>query len=275
MSKALVIKNADFSENALDTITLRIPCHGISLSERAISLNGYGTRTITYDVIPDDTTDTVEWVSSNTDIVTVEDGVITVVGIGTCTVTAICGECQATVSVTVDIAPSINWVFGYLAYTTYNPKSIGTLSSSYKYISSLGTGAFATEYKLSNNYLENPAKCIKLPKNVGSVTVTVTNPGIMANNEVTAYMYFYKDESADQPSFPDVIHYVGNEGGSYSIRTEPTKTFTIPAGTDSIAFRASTEATYSASDDPNAVASSAGISITFNPVVNSVDSNGT
>lgn len=105
MSKALVIKNVDFSTNKLTTVTLidPIPCTAISLSKSSTSFTALGTDTITATVTPSNTTDTVVWTTSDATVATVNNGVITAVGIGTATITATCGEQSATCSVSVSV----------------------------------------------------------------------------------------------------------------------------------------------------------------------------
>ena len=104
MSKALVIRGVDFSENKLDTVTLteEIPCAAISLSASTMSLNNIGTTgTLTATVTPANTTDEISWSTSNGRIATVStEGVVTVTGAGTVTITAICGTKTATCTVT-------------------------------------------------------------------------------------------------------------------------------------------------------------------------------
>lgn len=104
MSKAIVIKGADFSANALGQITFGdpVPCTGISLNKSTTELGGVGeTETLTASVTPVDTTDTITWASSDASVATVSNGVITAVGLGAATITATCGEYSATCEVSV------------------------------------------------------------------------------------------------------------------------------------------------------------------------------
>lgn len=104
MSKALVIKGANFSANKLTTVELdeSIPCTGITLSDDSITFSVYeDTETLTATVTPADTTDNVVWSSSDTNVATVSGGVVKCVGIGTATITASCGTQSATCTVSV------------------------------------------------------------------------------------------------------------------------------------------------------------------------------
>ena len=103
MSYALMIKNADFSANRLGVVQLEetVRCTGISLSGSSLSFDHLGqTSTLIATVAPANTTDTIIWSSGNNDIVTVADGVVTQVGVGTTTVTATCGQHSASCTVT-------------------------------------------------------------------------------------------------------------------------------------------------------------------------------
>lgn len=102
MSKALVIKGANFSVNKVETIEISepIPCTGITLSQASFSSIALGTEvTLTATVVPVDTTETVVWNTSDANVATVENGVVTITGVGTATITATCGTQSANCSV--------------------------------------------------------------------------------------------------------------------------------------------------------------------------------
>lgn len=103
MAKALIIKGANFADNKVRTITLSDPvdCTGITLNKSTASITNVGsTETLVATVTPADTTDTVVWTSSDENVATVSDGVVTTVGVGTATITATCGNYSATCTVT-------------------------------------------------------------------------------------------------------------------------------------------------------------------------------
>ena len=94
MSKALVIKGANFLANRVEQISVSdpIPCTGIALSQNTIEFTQIGaTATLVATLTPTDTTEALSWVSSDEDVATVSNGVVTCTGIGTATITAICG----------------------------------------------------------------------------------------------------------------------------------------------------------------------------------------
>lgn len=109
MAKTLIIKGANFQTNKLDTVFFdEIPCTGISIEETASIAILDGTATLTPTLTPENTTDPVVWSSSNTDIVSVSDGVITAHRYGTATITATCGEYSDTCVVTVSAVLAIS-----------------------------------------------------------------------------------------------------------------------------------------------------------------------
>ena len=79
----------------------------ITLSESSITLVAGGeAATLTATVMPDNATDkTVTWTSSDTNVATVEDGVVTPVAEGTATITASAGGKSAQCKLTVNAAP--------------------------------------------------------------------------------------------------------------------------------------------------------------------------
>lgn len=103
MSKALVIKGVDFSANALDKVLFDVPhAESIALSDSTLSFDAIGdTHTLTYTVVPSNAEDVVQWLTSDSNVATVVDGVVTVVGVGSCTITAKAGNVTATCAVAV------------------------------------------------------------------------------------------------------------------------------------------------------------------------------
>ena len=81
----------------------QIPCTGISLDKSTLTFTAEGTQTLTATVTPDGCTDIVVWESSEIDIATVENGVVSPVKNGNVTITAKCGEYTASCSVLVSV----------------------------------------------------------------------------------------------------------------------------------------------------------------------------
>lgn len=123
MSKALVIKGANFSANKVETVTIgeSVPCTDISLSESAIALDTLNeTVTLVATLTPSNTTDNLSWASSNENVATVADGVVTCVGVGSATVTATCGNQNAMVSVSCTDLVTLNDSYSILPGYRYS-----------------------------------------------------------------------------------------------------------------------------------------------------------
>ena len=78
----------------------RIPCTGLTVDSKITLVEKGGTMTLSYAVEPIDTTDTVEFVSSNPAVATVDaQGRVTAVGNGEATITITCGDFTQTCKV--------------------------------------------------------------------------------------------------------------------------------------------------------------------------------
>lgn len=88
-------------DEASAALTIVNPCTGITLDKDTLTIARGETATLTATVEPADTTDTIGWSSENDNIATVENGVVTAVGLGETTITAACGDKTASCKVTV------------------------------------------------------------------------------------------------------------------------------------------------------------------------------
>lgn len=86
---------------ACSTLTIVNPCTGITLDKDTLTIARGETATLTATVEPANTTNTIVWSSENDNIATVENGVVTAVGLGETTITAACGDKTASCKVTV------------------------------------------------------------------------------------------------------------------------------------------------------------------------------
>lgn len=105
MTKALVIKDADFSANKLDTVVFEgVHTESIAVFPATIVASSIGaTNQLTATLFPSDSIDVVQWISSNTNVATVRNGLVTITGCGTCTIIATSGTATATCAVAVEV----------------------------------------------------------------------------------------------------------------------------------------------------------------------------
>lgn len=261
MARALVIKGSNFSANKVTTVNINggTSCTGIEFAEDTITIIGTDNIEVEYTLTPPNTTDVVTWESSDTDIITVDNGVITPVGVGTCTLTATCNGHTATATVTVQMFYVKNWIF-YQGMKSSN--GYVYLSQSYYWLVTSGTSGQATDYVMYGSIPAPLPKAVKLPKNTTKVKITRTTGTVFDNGNSSAQLIWAKDESAGYGSYPDAIKAISTED-AYNPRTYDTKVYDVPSGVDSMAFTIKLAQQKSASDDPNDVATSGGLVIEF------------
>ena len=216
MSKALVIKGANFAVNKVETITLSnpIPCEGITLSQSTISASALGVvTTLTATLTPADTTDQVVWTSSDEDVATVANGVVTVVGVGTATITAACGTQSATCALTCEVVMTLSdFVDGYQFTSTdlscnppKNYASVYTYGVGRIYASDDATPSDIKAFTIGKTaYSPMPDKYpIMMPKNTAIIEVDVE---IQAS--IKGKIYFF--DSTSHQTYVDLSPNVNN-----------------------------------------------------------------
>lgn len=262
MSKALVIKGANYSTNKVATVVFNdpIPCTGITLSSDTVSITDFGTATLTCTVTPIDTTDAVTWASSNTDVVTVSGGVLTVVGIGVCTVTATCGNYSATATVTVEIAVTPEFTWG----TTNLASNHMYYTDSTSFFICSGDGSQAIEYNIPK-YGSQTDKVypFAIPKNTAKVRVSRSGTGVNALfYNANRNLSWLKNEFSGDSDAPNSAKYVGASTETVNLCTASSGEFVVPEGVDAFAFVVRCATSYT--DTPAAtVAANMGLTFEF------------
>lgn len=190
MGKALIIKGADFSSVAVEQITIgeSIPCTGIILSQSTASATRVNDSvTVTTALTPNNTTDIVVWTSSDDRVASVNNGVITIHGIGTATITATCGSQSATVTInqsTIKQQRQLVAINGYRAYGNindgYNGLAVFTQSES----SAIGQAYSASDEDL-RVYGGNTAGIEAVPVPYGASSFIIETSGSHKYLDVT------------------------------------------------------------------------------------------
>lgn len=261
MARTLVIKDADFSANKVTTVTFigGVDCEGISFDQSSYSLTSMDSVVVGYTLTPTDTTDPVRWSSSDENVVTISGGTMTVVGIGTATITATCGNYSASATVTVDIAYVPN--YGFLAPTGATSAHIEG-SKSLSRLASFGTGDQQFTYGVVVTTVGmGPYYPVKLPKNASRIEVKTTNPSDFYNDNYS-YVVWAKDVFCGNNTFPNACLSMG-QTDMYNMKQEPTKVFDAPSGAEGFVVVAKRKSPAQDGDDPNTIASNAGLSIRF------------
>lgn len=226
MSKALIIKGADFSTNKVATITFgTVPCTAIALNVSTLDmLIGGSTATLTATLTPANTTDTLSWASSDGNVVTVEDGVVTVVGLGTATITATCGEQTATCTVVV----TANMADGYKV-SGYGLSGTATQSS--------GNGQIYPDADAKKGFIGKETGTYQLAKMSGSdpnvypfiIPTGVTKVKIsVTDNDISPYRFFFFNSNATAQGSSTVVKGIARVTPSMMEHDGNEWTFDIP-----------------------------------------------
>ena len=104
-------KTYTFDWKVAEDVPPVVEVESITLNKTELTLEIGGSETLNATVLPDTATDkTVTWESSNKEVATVEDGVVTAVGAGKATITAKAGDQTATCVVTVNEATTVEYL---------------------------------------------------------------------------------------------------------------------------------------------------------------------
>ena len=209
MAKTLIIKDADYSENALTQVTFdTIPCTGITLDNETLSIVTTGnTGTLVATKTPADTTDSVTWTSSDSNVATVSNGTVTAVGVGSATITVSCGSHSATCIVTVTefmnreilkkMCPAYitdtnklsgggNGITGISSTSTYANRGSLAASSGQKYVNDFG----------GNHFYAYP-----MPKNTERVKIVDTGSSGIKTQSI---FWYNSEKSATAAGYEDM-----------------------------------------------------------------------
>ena len=211
MAKTIVIKNADFSTNAVEKVTLiteTIPCTGITLDNDSLSIVTTGnTGSLVATPAPSDTTDSVVWTSSDSDVATVSGGIVTATGVGSATITATCGSYSASATVTVtETMNKSNLLKMSGVYAAGNPATeSGNGKVSINTNANRGTLASATGTKYCNEYNGGYFYPYIMPKGTKRVKITDTgSTGIKKQN-----LLWFNSQTPASELEPDFVQFIG------------------------------------------------------------------
>ena len=279
MANVLVIKNANFTENRVAVVTFDgKPCTGIELAETSITVTRDLPVTVEYTVTPSDTTDDIIWTSSDTSVATVEENVVTIVGIGSTEITASCGSYTDSLTLTVDLYEYPDWYL--MSQINFNTDGSGNSTPIVTSATSSGgtynriIGARSSEdsdcmYKIldSSNYLTDIGiRPIKIPNNVDRINISGTkfydtgtgNAGLMV-------MFTNSQESITYATvYDNVVKGISREDITVT-GNACNAAVSIPEGADSFVFGSRLKTAVAPTTDPATVASDCNIQIHYLP----------
>lgn len=151
----------------------------VTLNKNSLVFGSSGvTETLTATVLPNNHEDTVVWGTSDPSVAVVSDGIVTSVGVGTCTITATCGPVHKNASVTVSAASLVSISAVYTqSGTVYDTDTLDSLKDDLvvtaTWSDSTTTTVPASDYSLSGT-LEEGTSTITVEYGDQSDTFTVT-----------------------------------------------------------------------------------------------------
>lgn len=258
MGKALVIKNVSFSGNKIETVTFSDKgCTDVEVTPSTISFNAIGaTETLTVVLTPSDTTDEVSYASSNENVATVANGVVTCVGIGTATITVTCGSASATCTVTANNMEynDLDWNVGLPSEYSTDGLLMGIIDSSTGVVIFAGSDIAVSSTKGEVWTDGLTVSAMRIPS--GADTVKVTMESFIGNS---MRLQWFNSKSKPYASFPNSIAYIG--ASSFAEIKAVGNTFTVPDGADSFLVFVITNDSRAKKTDTSDVASAANIQI--------------
>lgn len=183
---------AVYVDAQMEEIGTKVPCTGIVLSADTLSFTTTDTQTLSVVVSPDNCTDRVTWSVSPTGVVSVNNGVVTPIANGGCTITATCGTQTATCAVTVS-----------------------------------GMSESGGDTDVNTNYLANASWQVGTI-NVNNTGMTVSSDDRYTSVQIPAGKYALRSSNATWKKFRlsdsngNVLYYYGGENTSYDIFIDTT-----------------------------------------------------
>lgn len=256
MSKALIIKGTNFSENKIETVSFsgNVPCTGIAVTPSTITFTSIGsTQTLSIVKTPANTTDDVEITSSDESVCTVSGSVVTATGMGSATITVTCGEESSTCVVIIEsIEFSPAWSTGELKdFNNTHMYIVGNEASRYIFAAkSIEEGETSEIF-----YLYHDVEAMDIP--IGCEKIRVTMDNFIGNNIRVAW---YDSTSKPYTNFPECIEGIQLDNNVTILQAG--NEFTVPSGADKFVVGVETNDMQTQYADMSSVAASANIEIT-------------
>lgn len=192
-----------------------IDATGITLDKQSLTFNDLTEQILTATVEPSNATDEIVWTSSDDSVARVEDGVVTPVSKGNCTITATAGKVSATCDVTISIEVT--------TYTIHRELISCTSSSE---VVTVAEGSSHTETITANNGYEMSDFHVIIT--MGGVDISsVYNEGVINIESVTGDIIIRAEALEIEPvvdldfgipALDDTITNIGTGGETYNAK---------------------------------------------------------
>lgn len=250
MGKALVVSNTNFVLNKLTTVELMdsVPCTSITLSDDTVEFTGIGeTKELTAIIEPYNTTDEIIWSSSDENVVTVVNGLVECVGVGTATITAVCGEesaeCSISATVTLVLDDDVTVLNGHCVSNSGDRDYVTTSTNETRARSFFAIGNPLDGYKAVSKADEVYADKYPIPLPINAKTMTIITTGsdyysvsyaLLNANELCTYALSADAKGARAYPYPITISHPSNETViDISDRNQNVNSFCVGSFTDS------------------------------------------
>ena len=173
-----------------------ILCTSISLNTTSLTFDSSNPQTLIATVKPGNTTQLVVWTTSNDNVATVSNGIVTPTGNGSCVITAKCGSYSATCSVTVNESVTvITYTIKNNLTNVTNSNSSTSITENSRYTATLSPSG---GYEISTVTVTMGGKDITASAysngkiNISSVTgnIVITATATEINTDVTEFTPF-------------------------------------------------------------------------------------
>ncbi len=174
----ITVETADAGKTAVCKVTVTAPAKisvtGVSLNKTSMSLVVGKTEILTASVVPTNATDrTVTWSSSNTNVATVSNGVVTTKAAGSATITVKTTDGNKTAACTVTVTASPIAVTGVTLNKQTTNLVVGTTETLVASVAPTNATNKAVTWSSSNTNIVTVSNGVVTAKAVGSATVTV------------------------------------------------------------------------------------------------------
>lgn len=210
MGKGILATGVDFANVAVCQVEILTPpepvhCTGISLNQSTLTFDSAEEqKQVIATVTPANTTDVLVWSSSNENVASVSNGIVTIHGIGSAVITASCGNQSATVSI------NQSSIKAQYEYTTVTGKTCGSnpvlddkriLGTNTMSSQSIGGQAYTNTDDLRIwGGSSAGVECIRVP--YGATTVKIsTDGGSVSYIEVVNTESLLNVDGANHPEF--------------------------------------------------------------------------